>query len=192
MLYTYQRIYNMSRGGKREGAGRPKGQGIFGEPTKVMRIPCSRVQDVILLINSSPLTQVNSANDEVLIPLYGGKVAAGEAAPTEDHVEEHLNLNSHLIKNPSSTFMVRATGDSMINAGIFQDDIMIVDRDLPVTNGNIVVAAIDGDLTVKRLQRKDNKLLFLPENDNYSPIDATQSENVVIWGTVTNVIHSVN
>lgn len=112
-------------------------------------------------------------------------------APADDYIEEAIDLNQHLIKHPQSSFVVRAIGQSMINAGIFDGDMLIVDRTIPALNGKIVVAAIDGELTVKRMQRKDSKLLFLPENDEFSPIDATNAQSVVIWGVVTNVIHEV-
>ena len=182
----------MPKGGKRLGAGRPFGHNKYGEATKVMRVPESRIAEIKAYLKGTvPNTTAHSANDEITIPLYSSKVAAGYPAPAEDYIEVHLNLNEHLIHRPNSTFLVRATGDSMINAGIFQDDLLIVDNSLPALNGKIVVAAIDGEVTVKRISRTENKLLFLPDNDDYTPIDATNSENVVIWGVVTNVIHAV-
>lgn len=182
----------MARGGKREGAGRPKGLNQYGESTKPIRIPLSYVDAVKDLITGKAKLQSKPSNDESFaIPYYGGKVAAGMPAPADDYIEEALDLNQHLVKDPKSSFIVRAIGQSMINAGIFDGDMLIVDRTIPALNGKIVVAAIDGELTVKRIQRKDSKLLFLPENDDFSPIDATHSQSVVIWGVVTNVIHQV-
>lgn len=179
----------MPRGGIRRGAGRPKGHQLYGESTTVMRVPASRVTEIRDYLQDK--SEIPRSNDPILVPFYGGKVAAGMPSPSDDYIEAHIDLNTHLIRNPEATFIVRATGDSMINAGIFQDDMLIVDRGVPALNGKIVVVAIDGELTVKRIQRKDSKLLFLPENDAYTPIDATSAQSVVIWGVVTKVIHAV-
>lgn len=171
----------MQHGGKRKGAGRPKGQGKFGEETKPIRLPVSLIKSVLKFIE----------NRKHPIPLYGSKVAAGSPSPADDHIEGHLDLNEHLIKHPASTFFVRATGNSMINAGIHENDILIVDRSIPPTHGKIVIAAIDGQLTVKRLHIKNNKLILLPENQAFDPIEINENNEVYIWGIVTNVIHSM-
>jgi len=125
-------------------------------------------------------------------PLFGTKVAAGFPSPADDHIEDSLDLNEHLIKNPSSTFYLRVSGESMIGAGIHEDDLLVVDRSLEPVDGKIVIAALDGELTVKRLKiSKKTGITLLPENDNFDPIEISQDADFRIWGVVTNVIHQV-
>jgi DNA polymerase V len=172
----------MPRGGKREGSGRPFGQGKFaGKPSKVIRIPEFLLPQVqALLGNAKHLHH---------LPLYSSKVQAGFPSPADDYIERYLDLNSECIKHPSSTFMVRATGDSMVDAGIFSGDLLIVDRSLEVTDGKIVIAAINGELTVKRIAYHNSRLRLMPANPNFSPIDITDEQELVIWGVVTYVLH---
>lgn len=125
----------------------------------------------------------------VQLPLFLMPVAAGEPVSVDDYVEKRLDIQSFLIKNPISTFLVRVSGDSMIGAGIHSGDILIVDRSLEPRNGNIVIAIVDGQLTVKRLMRKGRKLLLMPENPNYPPIPFNTRSDITIWGVVTNAIH---
>lgn len=172
----------MPRGGKREGAGRPKGCGKFGfESTKQMRIPVSRVSDIkASLEHNKPVS---------LLPLYSSKVQAGFPSPADDYIERYLDLNAEYIKHPSATFLVTATGDSMVDAGIYSGDVLIVDKSLEAVDGNIVIAAVNGELTVKRLSRKNGYVQLLPANSKYKPIDITDEHDVVIWGVVTLVLH---
>ena len=169
----------MSHGGARKGAGRPKGK----EPTKAVRLSLNLINTVKQMKDTT----------HYQLPLYGSKVPAGlPSSSTDDHIESYLDLNEYLIKNPATTFFVRVSGHSMIGAGIHENDILIVDRKATPTNGKIIVAAIDGQLTVKRLQTKqDGKLFLIPENPNFAPIEIKESNEVYIWGVVTNVIHSV-
>lgn len=171
----------MNHGGKRKGAGRPKGQGKYKEDTKPIRLPVSMIKSVLKYIH----------NKSFKIPLYGSKIAAGLPSPTDDHMEDHLDLNEYLIKNPASTFLVRATGNSMVNAGIHENDILVIDRSIPPTHGKIIVAAIDGQLTVKKLHVKKNELFLIPENPSYSPIRINEDNEICVWGVVTNVIHTI-
>ncbi len=171
----------MPRGGKRSGAGRPKGTGKYSESTKAIRVPESMVERILEFAHSGGFK----------LPLYGGKVAAGCPAPTDDYIEGMLDLSEHLIHDPASTFFVRVTGYSMINAGIHPDDILIVDRSLQPNHGKIVIAAIDGELTVKRLYKKQGEVRLMPENDDFEPIEIGSEETLHIWGIVTNVIHTV-
>lgn len=164
----------MTRGGARKGAGRPKN----GEPTKAVRLPIS-------IINA-----IANGKAHLKLPLYLSKVSAGFPSPAEDDIAEKLDLNDYLIKHPAATFLVRASGNSMINAGIYENDILIVDRSLTPTDGKIVIVAIDGQLTVKRLKKQVNGcILLLPENPNYKPIEIQEGSDLHIWGVVTNVIH---
>ena len=125
-----------------------------------------------------------------LIPLFADPVEAGFPSPADDYLDEMLDLNEHLIKNPTATFMVRAKGDSMINAGIRSGDLLVVDKSLEAANEDIVIAMIDGHFTVKRLRRSGGTLRLVPENPAHSPIVINSESNVEIWGVVTNVIHS--
>jgi DNA polymerase V len=125
------------------------------------------------------------------LPLYVTPVSAGFPSPAEDYIEGKLDLNKHLIKHPAATFFVRVTGDSMIDAGIHEGDILIVDRALEPVHGSIVIAVVDGELTVKRIKRSQGKLFLVPENKQYLPLQIHEETNFEVWGVVTNVIHSL-
>jgi DNA polymerase V len=171
----------MPRGGKREGAGRVKGQGRFGlDETKQIRVPVSRISEIETLLFNKKTN---------LLPLYASKVQAGFPSPADDYIERYLDLNSEYIKHPAATFLVTATGDSMIDAGISSGDVLIVDKSLEAVDGAIVIAAVDGELTVKRLSRKNDRVQLLPANPKYHPIDITDEQDMVIWGVVTLVLH---
>ena len=122
---------------------------------------------------------------------YSCAVTAGFPSPADDYLESKLDLNDYLIKHPSATFFVRVAGDSMVNAGIHNNDIIIVDRSIKPKHGKIVVAALDGQMTVKRLYRRDKKVILLPENKLFKPIEISDSMEIVIWGVATNVIHAL-
>ena len=125
------------------------------------------------------------------LPLYSCKISAGFPSPADDHLEKNLDLNSHLIKHPTATFFVRVNGDSMINAGIHDNDILIVDRSLKPAHGKIVIAVVDGQMTVKRLYKQSGKLFLIPENKNFKPIEITENMSIEIWGVVVTAIHSL-
>lgn len=183
LMYIIQERRCMSHGGKRENAGRPKGRNIYGEATKPIRIPISRIDDIKAFLENGNQTQ---------LPLYSNSVSAGFPSPAEDYIECKLDLNEHLIQHPAATFFVRASGDSMKDAGIQSGDMLIVDRSLEASHGKIVIAAINGELTVKRLSRKDGRVQLLPANRKYQPIDITEEQDLIIWGVVTHVIHEPN
>lgn len=189
----------LPRGGKRDGAGRPHGSGKYGEPTRAIRVPQSLVEDLqqflvaygqkdyVMPPNALPaaLTPKNSA-----VPLYGHKIAAGFPSPADDHHDAPLDLNEHLIKNPATTFFVRVEGDSMINAGIFPNDMLVVDLSIEPQDSNVVIAFLNGEFTVKRLRiAKNQQITLLPENENYSPIVIKEEMDFRLWGVVTSVIH---
>lgn len=123
------------------------------------------------------------------VPLYTSAIAAGFPSPADDHVETRLDLNQHLIHHPSATFFVRVDGDSMVDAGIHSGDLLIVDRALEATDGRIVIAAYDGELTVKRLRFLKDRPYLMPENSSYSPLPVSEENDCYVWGVVTNVIH---
>jgi DNA polymerase V len=189
------------RGGKREGAGRPEGSGKYGQPTKAMRVPCGLINELQEFLvqyrqpaaaANPPLTLKAYLGTTMHRPLYQDKVAAGFPSPADDHIEMQLDLNEHLVKNPASTFYVRVVGDSMLGAGIHPDDLLVVDLGVQAKDGNIVIALLDGEFTVKRLKMSQNKpIQLIPENKNYPIIDVKEGMDFRIWGVVTNVIHSL-
>lgn len=166
----------MARGGARQGAGRPK-----KEPTKAIRVPIAALPKIEKLIHQT-----------FNLPFYSGKVSAGFPTPTDEYLTDHVDLNEYLVKQPATTFLVRATGTSMINAGIHENDLLVVDRGLTPSNGKVVIVAIDGQLTVKRLVKsKLGKYILMAENPNYPDIEVPENSETVIWGVVTQVIHSL-
>ena len=118
-------------------------------------------------------------------------ISAGFPSPAEDYIDNHLDLNEYLIKHPSATFFVRVEGDSMIKAGIHHGDILIVDRSLEPAHKKIIVAVINGELTVKRIHRTHDTLFLVPENDHFERIGITEEMDFQVWGVVTHVIHSI-
>tara|TARA_Y100000385_G_C12783543_1_gene504528 strand:+ start:108 stop:563 length:456 start_codon:yes stop_codon:yes gene_type:complete len=123
------------------------------------------------------------------IPVFSDSVQAGFPSPAEDHMDMDLNLNDYLVKNPSATFCVKAIGESMKDAGIKSGDIMIVDKSLDPKNRSIVLAVINGEFTVKRVNMSDNTLYLMPENSSFSPIRITEEMDFQVWGVVTYIIH---
>ena len=124
-------------------------------------------------------------------PLFLASVSAGFPSPAEDYIEGRLDLNRHLIKHPAATFFVRVAGDSMINAGIHPGDILVVDRALEPQDSNVVIAVIDGELTVKRISQRHGKLFLVPDNQAYEPLEIVETMEFEVWGVVTSVIHSL-
>ena len=124
------------------------------------------------------------------LPLLGDSVSAGFPSPADDYVEQNIDLNEHLIKNPFSTFFLRVKGDSMINSGIQNHDLIIVDKSLIPVPGNIVIAMIDGEFTVKRLDKKNDELYLKSENDNYPDFNFKNHNEIQIWGVVIYSIHN--
>jgi DNA polymerase V len=124
-------------------------------------------------------------------PVFLARVPGGFPSPADDYLEGKLDLNQYLVKHPAATFFVRVTGDSMIGAGIHSGDLLIVDRSLEPKDGNVVIASVDGELTVKRLSLRQGKLVLLPDNDKYQPIEVVGETAFEVWGVVTNVIHSL-
>tara|TARA_B100001989_G_C24380085_1_gene383840 strand:+ start:321 stop:770 length:450 start_codon:yes stop_codon:yes gene_type:complete len=133
-----------------------------------------------------------SMDEKVLdIPFYQSNVPAGFPSPAEDFMDLDLNLQEYLVQNPSATFCVRVTGDSMQNAGIYSGDVMVVDRALEPQNNAIVLAILDGEFTVKRIQKKGQELYLKPENSKFKPIQITEEMNFQVWGVVTHIIHKI-
>ncbi|MDD2684318.1 MAG: translesion error-prone DNA polymerase V autoproteolytic subunit [Candidatus Cloacimonetes bacterium] len=124
-------------------------------------------------------------------PLIGAHVPAGFPSPAQDYIEGLLDLNEHLVRHPSATFFMHADGYSMKNAGISPGDLLIVDRALEARSNSIIVAIVDGELTLKRYLLENNHPCLIPENDEYAPIPIDEDTDFVIWGVVTYVIHQL-
>ena len=128
----------------------------------------------------------------ILTPIFLDSVSAGFPSPATDYMENKLDLNEHLIKRPAATFIVKAKGPSMTDAGILSGDLLIVDRSITPKNNNIVIASVFGDLTVKKLQKKENSLFLLSANSDYPSIEVKEEMECFIWGVVTYIIHETN
>ncbi len=125
------------------------------------------------------------------LPLFQSSVQAGFPSPATDHIEKFLDLNEHLIEKPAATFFVRVSGDSMKDAGIHDGDLIIVDRSKTPVNNSIVLAIVNGEFTVKRLNKKGDQIQLCPENKNYSPITIKEGMDFEVWGVVIHSIHSL-
>lgn len=127
-------------------------------------------------------------NESTKLPLFGSQPAAGFPAPADDLVEKALDINDLVVQNPASTFFVRVAGDSMEGAGIFSGDVLVIDRAVEAKDGSIVAAAINGEMVVKRLQKKGDTHLLVSENENYEPIEVNEQDDVFIWGVVVGSV----
>lgn len=124
-----------------------------------------------------------------LIPILEGKVSAGFPSSAENFVDKSLDLNDLIIKHQAATFFIRVKGNSMVQAGIHSNDILVVDRSLSVSNNRIIIARINDELTVKRIKVDGEKLYLVPANDEFKPIEITEDMDFEVWGVVTFVIH---
>jgi len=136
------------------------------------------------------LDSFNSTTKRFRIPLLNDSVSAGFPSPADDYTEENIDLNEHLISNPFSTFFLRVKGDSMINAGIKDKDLIIVDKSLTAKPGDLIIAMIEGEFTIKRLSIKNNELYLKAENHNYPDFRFKNHIDIQIWGVVIYSIHS--
>ena len=125
------------------------------------------------------------------LPLFLAEVAAGFPSPADDFIDRKLDLNEHLIRHPQATFFVRAHGESMRGAGINSGDLLVVDRAAQPGPGDVVIASVNGELTVKRLGRSGDKYVLAPEHPDFDPIEITEATDFELWGRVTYVIHKV-
>lgn len=191
----------MPRGGLRNGAGRKINSGPFKEKTVARRIPLSIATQFdsyceLLKQGTTPLKIAEILEDifmvhpsSIKLPFFSSKVAAGLPFAADENIDSYLDLNSHLISKPTTSFFVRVSGDSMILAGINDGDILIVDRSLEAKNGSIVIAVLNSELTVKRLRLEKDGCYLIPENAAYQPIEITCEMDFIVWGVVTSVIH---
>lgn len=181
-------------GGARPGAGR---KATFLEATKPVRIPLSQIDAVRTFLHGrlfaeAPLTPfaVHADADAHVLPVFAAGVRAGFPSPADDHAEPGLNLNE-LLENPAATFCAWAEGDSMIDLGILDGDLMIIDRSLEARHDDVVVADLNGSFTVKRLVQKATGNFLMPANPDYPPIPITPGDEIRIWGVVVRVIHDL-
>lgn len=121
--------------------------------------------------------------------LFMGDVQCGFPSPATEYIESSLNLHEHVVKNPAATFFMRAVGDSMIDAGIYPGDILIVDRSIQAKTGHIVVASIDGEMTLKELSSQDGQVALLAANSKYKPILIRPGHDFQIFGVLTYNLH---
>jgi DNA polymerase V len=183
------------RGGVRKGAGRKKDSGLYAEATKVVRIPISRISEVKNFLLSTKKTNSSivdfiqpSIQKPIPITLFSHKVPAGFPSPADDHAESRLDLNEYLINQAESTFFVRIKGDSMVDAGILDNDIVIVDRSKSAAINDIVLASIDGEFTVKVLTKNNKGPYLMPANKEFKPIYIEEGSQFEIWGVVTGSV----
>lgn len=192
-----------NRGGKRENAGRPRGQGKYGEPTVSIRIPESQGDNIKMFLDAYQQKRSGSdheatnvdefftpaiSDQPTRLPLFSTKVAAGLPSPADDHVEKHLDISEFLIDHAASTFFVTIKGDSMIDVGLLPDDKVVVDRSKTPSIGDIVLAVVDREFTIKILDYGANKMpRLMPANSSgtYRPIYIRPDTQFEIFGVVT-------
>ncbi|WP_052742181.1 LexA family protein [Kiloniella litopenaei] len=138
---------------------------------------------------SYPISVVNKWSYP--LALVAWRIPAGFPSPAEDYIEGEIDLNEQLIRHPHATFLMKVAGDSMIGAGIMPGSTLVVDRSIEPRHGSVVIAVIDGQLTVKRLYNKSGVVQLRPENTTYNPINISKEQDLVIWGVVTNVINQL-
>ena len=133
---------------------------------------------------------IPDTSTELELPIIGANLEAGFPSPADDYIEESLDLNKYLIKNPASTFLARVTGSSMIGSHIQEGDILIIDKSLIPQKDSILVCALDGEFTIKRVKKIDDETVYLmPDNPDFKPIKVSRDNNLMIWGVVTYSIH---
>lgn len=125
------------------------------------------------------------------IPLFSHRVSAGFPSPAQDYVEQVLDLNQLCIKHPAATFFVRVEGDSMIEAGIYANDVLVVDRSLQAMHGDLVIAGLNGELTVKILELKP-RVRLVPRNSAYSAIELHEGQELDIFGVATSLVRTLS
>ncbi len=132
-----------------------------------------------------------SMETKLELPFVDSGISAGFPSPADDFLDLSIDLNKELIKNPSSTFYGRVKGDSMINAGLNEGDLLIIDKSLEPTDNKIAVCFIEGEFTVKRIKIEKDIVWLIAENEKYAPIKVIKENDFLIWGIVTNVIKTL-
>ena len=128
---------------------------------------------------------------KVWLPMCAWTVPAGFPSPAADHTRKRIDLNEHLIRNKEATFIFRVKGDSMVGIGIYEGDELLVDRSIEARHGNIVLAVLNSEFTVKRLHRRGGVVKLVAENPLYPPIVLKDGQELLIWGVVTRNLHKL-
>lgn len=170
-------------GGKREGAGRP----TKNPKTKAIRVPIEFLETISTLVTTS---NTSSNPEEYSLPLYGSKVSAGYGNDANTDIEGRIHIAKYLVPNPSTTFCVRVSGDSMINAAIADGDLVIVDRSLEPTHNAIVIANLDSEFFVKRLSLKMSEPKLISENSSYPDL-LLDGHDIEILGVVIGIVRKL-
>ncbi len=123
------------------------------------------------------------------LPLFAVPVSAGFPSPADDYLEANLNLHTFLVKRPAATFFVTARGDSMVNAGIHNGDLLIVDRSIEAGPSRVAIVLLDGEFIVRRLQVSRGVTYLVAANEEYAPIEISEGKDLEIWGVVISAIH---
>jgi len=176
-----------THGGARPGAGRKPGTGRYNEPTQTMRLPMGAipaVQDFLAAYQA----RHHPNPPRLTLPLYAHRVPAGFPSPADDYVEAHLDLNEFLVAHREATFFVKVKGYSMTGAGIHEGDMLVVDRAIEPTSGKIIIAVVDGELTVKRLGFRHGRPVLRAENPRFKDIELQDAQELQCWGVVTSCI----
>jgi DNA polymerase V len=129
--------------------------------------------------------------EELFVPVLSSGISAGFPSPAMDFMDVSIDLNQLMIKHPSATFFGRVQGSSMLDAGISDGDLLVIDRSLPPANNKIAVCFIDGEFTIKRIQKETDCCWLLPANEKYKPIKVTAENDFLVWGIVSHVIKKV-
>lgn len=137
------------------------------------------------------LKVLNADESEEFQPVIDGYVAAGFPSPAGDYIDNELNLKTLLVRNESSTFYVQVVGNSMVDANIFNGDILVVDKSLSPSNKSILVCFVDGEFTVKKVSKIGKDFFLIPANPEFKPIKIEESSDFRLWGVVTFVIHKL-
>ncbi|MBP5982309.1 MAG: translesion error-prone DNA polymerase V autoproteolytic subunit [Fluviicola sp.] len=146
-----------------------------------------------LKLHASSSLEIYSATTETVLelPVISGGISAGFPSPALDFIDLTIDMNKHLIKHPATTFYGRVKGHSMKDAGIFDGDLLVIDKSISPTDNKIAVCYIDGEFTIKRIQIQKDCVWLIPENEAYQPIKVTADNDFIIWGMVTHVIKAL-
>ncbi len=187
----------MPRGGARPGAGRKVGSGRWGEPTKVVRLPVSRIPQIQNWLGAPALGPDLEGLEPAIPgtplsrPLFSSRVPAGFPSPADEYAEGNLDLHQYLIPHRESTFYVRVKGQSMSGAGILDGDLLVVDRNREPRHGDIVLAIIDNELTVKELDQHGPVPTLKSHHPDYAPIALRSAQELLVWGVVGGVVRKL-
>lgn len=186
-------------GGTRQGAGR---KAAYGEPTKTVRVPYSLMPVVegyldamrraaVGVVQAAGLRPIATLRAATAVPGLGRRVRAGKPTSGDDYQEDAVDLGKHLVREPGDTFVMKVHGWSMRDAGISDGDELVVDRGVAAEDGRIVIADIDGELTVKRLRRTATGWMLQASNPEYADVHVADENDLHIWGVVTRVLRAV-